>query len=226
MKPGHKAQRCYSMQSIYHNGPLMPELDIRTLLIVTALISMGSAVALIYLWRSQTHPNGSGFWAAGMSCIAAASILITERGNIPDFLSLVCANSLYIIGFVLILRGIRVFTGRPPLLFFDFALPPLSAALFYYFNYIDQNLNIRIIVISSGFAMICFAIVQTLLSDKNASWRSAGLATATLFGLFGLSHGFRGAIALLSPFEHPFMSPSTSSSLVFLGGIFILGPRM
>ncbi|WP_296054789.1 diguanylate cyclase [uncultured Amphritea sp.] len=201
----------------------MPDLDIRTLLIVTALISMGSSVALVYLWRSQTQPNGSGFWASGMSCIAAASILITERGNIPDFLSLVCANSLYIIGFVLILRGIRVFTDSPPLLFFDFVLPPIATLLFYYFNYIDQNLNIRIIVISSGFAMICFAIVQTLLSDKNASWRSAGLATATLFGLFGISHAFRGAVAVLSPFEHTFMSPSISSSIVFLGGIFILG---
>lgn len=93
-------------------------LDNRTLLVVTALISIGSAVALIFLWRAQSRRKGEGFWAAGMSCVAAASILISGRGSIPDIFSLVIANSLYVIGFQLILRGIRIFTGRPPLLFF------------------------------------------------------------------------------------------------------------
>jgi diguanylate cyclase (GGDEF)-like protein/PAS domain S-box-containing protein len=198
-------------------------LDTRTLLVVTALISIGSAVALIFLWRAQSRRNGVGFWAAGMSCVAAASILISGRGSIPDFLSLVVANSLYVIGFQLILRGIRIFTGRPPLLFFDLSLFPLAATLFYYFNYVDQNLNIRIAVLSAAFAMTCGAIVLTLLREKNAPWRSAGFAVATIFALFGISHVARGILALLSLAEQPFMHPSFTSSLVFLGGIFIIG---
>lgn len=201
----------------------MLELDNRTLLVVTALVSIGSAVALVSLWRSQSRRNGAGFWASGMSCVAAASVLISGRGNIPDFISLVVANSLYVIGFLLILRGIRVFTSRPPLLFLDLGLPPITVSLFYYFNYVDQNLNIRIVVLSTAFVMICFAIVLTLVRDKNTPWRTAGFAVATIYGLFGVSHGARGVIALLSPFEHSFMYPSISSSLVFLGGIFILG---
>ncbi len=201
----------------------MLELDNRTLLVVTALVSIGSAVALVSLWRSQIRRNGAGFWAAGMSCVAVASVLISGRGTISDFISLVVANSFYVIGFLLILRGIRIFTGRPPLLFFDFALPPIAVTLFYYFNYVDPNLNIRIAVLSAAFFMICFAIVLTLIRDKNAPWRSAGFAVATIYGLFGISHGARGVIALLFPFEHSFMYPSFSSSLVFLGGIFILG---
>ena len=46
---------------------------------------------------------------------------------------------------------------------------------------------------------------------------------ATVFGLFGISHGVRGVVALSTPFEYGLMHPSISSSLVFLGGIFILG---
>lgn len=201
----------------------MFELDNRTLLVVTFLVSIGSAVALAFLWRSQPKKNGSGFWAFGMSCIALASLLISGRGTLSDFLSLVIANSLFVIGFLLILRGIRVFTGAPPLRVLDFGLPPLCALLFYYFNYIDQNLNFRILVLSTAFVIICSAIVFTLNRDKTAAWRGAGLAVATLYGLFGIIHGARGVIALLSPFEYTFMSPSSSSSLVFLGGIFILG---
>jgi diguanylate cyclase (GGDEF)-like protein/PAS domain S-box-containing protein len=201
----------------------MLELDIRTLLVVTALVSIGSAVALISLWRSQSRRNGAGFWATGMSCVAAASVLISGRGSIPDFISLVIANSLYVIGFLLILRGVRVFSDRPPLLFFDFGLPPITTILFYYFNYVEQNINIRIAVISIAFMFTCFAIVVTLLREKDVPWRSAGFSVATVFGLFGLSHGVRGTIALLSPFEPSFMDPSISTSLVFLGGIFLLG---
>ncbi|MDV7105266.1 diguanylate cyclase [Vibrio sp. TH_r3] len=201
----------------------MFELDIRTLLVVTTLVSIGSAVALISLWRSQSQPNGAGFWALGMSCVAVASVLISGRGIIFDFISIVIANSVYVIGFLLILRGIRIFTNRPPLLFLDYSLPVISALFFYYFNYIDQNINIRIAVISTMFVIICFTIVSTLLSDKNAPWRQAGTTVAAVFGLFGLFHGSRGVLALLTPFEYDFMQTSISSSLVFLGSIFILG---
>jgi diguanylate cyclase (GGDEF)-like protein/PAS domain S-box-containing protein len=198
-------------------------LDNRTLLVVTALISIGSAVALTFLWRAQLRRNGVGFWAAGMSCVAAASILISGRETIPDFLSLIMANSLYVIGFQLILRGIRIFTGRPPFLLFDVGLFPISASLFYYFNYIEPNLNIRIAVLSAVFVMICGATVFTLLSERNAPWRTAGFAVATVFALFGIIHGVRGGIALLTPSAQSFMYSSATSSIVFLGGIFIIG---
>jgi diguanylate cyclase (GGDEF)-like protein/PAS domain S-box-containing protein len=200
----------------------MLELDIRTLYVVMALISIGSTVALISLWRSQSRRNGAGFWATGMSCITVANILISGRGSLSDLLSIVIANSLYVVGFLLILRGIRVFSGRPPLLFFDFMLPPIAAALFYYFSYVEQNITIRIAVASITYMITCFAIAVTLLRDKNAPWRTAGFTVVTVFGLFGIFHGIRGVIALLSPFEYDLMHTNVSSSLAALGGIFIL----
>ncbi|WP_241823318.1 GGDEF domain-containing protein [Enterovibrio norvegicus] len=206
----------------YKTGKKMLALDNRTLLTVTALISIGSAVALFSLWRSQSKPNGSAFWALGMSSVALASILISFRDAIPDLFSLVVANSLYILGFQLILRGIRIFVGRQPLVILDYALVPISAALLCYFNYIDQNLNIRIAVVSLAFMIICTNVVITFLQEKNAPWRSAGFAVASMFGLFGLIHGIRGAIMLASPLEHYFMANNITASLVFLGGIFII----
>ncbi|MCG6202835.1 diguanylate cyclase domain-containing protein [Psychromonas antarctica] len=201
----------------------MPDLDIRTLVIVTALISLGSGIALIDLWRSQSRQKGVGFWATGMCCVAAGSILMAGRGNISDLLSLVVANSFYVVGFLLFLRGMRVFVGRPPFTFIDFGLPPIAAVLFYYFHYISPNINIRIVILSIVFVVTCFAIVVTLLREKNVLWQSAGFSVATTFGLFGLLYGARGVIALLSPFDNSMMAPSFSSSIVFLGGIFILG---
>ncbi len=173
--------------------------------------------------RSQSRCNGAGYWAAGMLCIAIASLLISLRGNIDSFVTVVVANSLYVIGFSLILRGIRVFADCSPLVFFDFILPFTSTALFYYFNHVEQNINIRIVVISSAFMCTCAAIVFTLLRDKNAPWRSAAFSVATVFGLFGILHGVRGGLALISPFGPLLSDSTTSTSLVFLGGIFCLG---
>jgi len=179
----------------------MLDLDIRTLLVVTTLASIGSAVALFFLWLSQTRRNGAGFWAIGMSCVLLASILISGQEIFTDFLSFVVANSFYVLGFVFILRGIRIFSDRPPLVFFDFVVPPIAVILFYYFYFIEQNINIRIAILSIAFITTCLATVITLLSNNKAPWRSAGFSVAAVFGLFGLFHGTRGVIALISP-EH------------------------
>ncbi|WP_407333621.1 diguanylate cyclase domain-containing protein [Enterovibrio sp. 27052020O] len=200
----------------------MLALDNRTLLIVTALISIGSAVALISLWRSQSTRNGIGFWAVGMSCVALGSILISTRGSLPDFLSLVVANSLYVIGFQLIFRGIRIFVGRPPVLILDYGLLPVAAVLFYYFNYIDPNLDIRITTLSVAFFLSCGGVVVTFMGEKKAPWRSAGFAVATVFGLFAILHGTRGLLSLFLPTGQYFMDPNLTSSFVFLAGIFII----
>ena len=200
----------------------MFELDLRTLLAVIAMVSVGSSAALIVLWRSQSRLNGAGFWAAGMCFLSIASVLITGRGYIPELFSLVLANVLYVIGFSQILRGIRVFAGRPPLLFFDFCLPPITIVLYAYFLYIDNNINIRIIVLSTALMSTCCAIVLTVLSKKKVAWHSAGVLVAVVFGLFGLLHGLRGVTAVISPFDPSLIHSSQFTSLVFLGSIFIL----
>jgi diguanylate cyclase (GGDEF)-like protein/PAS domain S-box-containing protein len=200
----------------------MFELDVRTLLAVTAMVSIGCSASLIVLWRSQSRRNGAGFWASGMCCLAMASLLITGRGYIPELFSVVFANVFYVIGFTQILRGIRIFAGRPPLLFFDYCLPPIAMLLFFYFFFIDNNINIRIVVLSAAFTTTCIAIAYTVLSKKKVTWDSAGVLIAVVFGLFGLLHGFRGVVAIFSPFAPSLIHSSPSNSLVFLGSIFIL----
>ncbi len=201
----------------------MFDLDSRTLLFVTALISLGSAIALIALWRAQTKPNGAGYWAAGMSTIALAGILISNRGIIPDLFSLVIANTLFVLGFLLISRGLRIFTDQPVLTYLDVGLPTISIIGFSYFHYHQPDLNIRVIIISTAFAITCATATMTMLNNKQAPWRSAGIAVAIVFAAFGIAHAIRVLVALFHSFEHTFMHPSVTSSYVFLVGIFVLG---
>ncbi|MBD1573390.1 diguanylate cyclase [Vibrio sp. S17_S38] len=198
-------------------------LDNRTLLIVIVLISIGSAIALTFLWRVQNQRNGVGFWSAGMSLIALASLLISGRGYIPDFISIIIANLCYILGFLIISRGILVFIGRKPILFFDVSLLAVATSLFYYFHYIEHNQNIRIVVFSAIILIICIAIVMSLLTINNQEQRSSGHGVATVFALFGLFNFMRGIMAFLFPSEQSVIENSLSTTLLYLSAIFLIG---
>ncbi|OEF28115.1 sensor domain-containing diguanylate cyclase [Vibrio rumoiensis] len=198
-------------------------LDNRTLLVVIGIIATGAAITLAFLWRSQTQRNGVGYWAAGMSSIALASILVSLRDLVPDFVSLMVANLLYVVGFLFILRGIRVFSERPPLLFLDFSLIPIAGYLFYYFKYIEESQSIRIVVFSAVVVVVCTSIVVALLTDKNKAKRSAGLSVATIFGLFAFLNFMRGFMALMLPSQESVIQDSLTTTLLYLSGIFFVG---
>ncbi|WP_354623303.1 diguanylate cyclase [Psychromonas sp. MME2] len=198
-------------------------LDTRTLLVVTAIISIGSTIALFSLWRTQPRHNGAGFWASGMTLITFASFLLSGRGSIPDFISIIIANTVMIIGFSQILRGICIFIKRPTLLFFDFILPAIVALTFYYFTYFENDLTIRITLFSIALVMICSAIVITLIHNNYTAWRHAGTPVAIIFGFFALAYAIRATVALLTPYDNTFMSTSTSTTLVFIAGILTIG---
>lgn len=198
-------------------------LDNRTLLIVIVLISIGSAIALTFLWRVQNQRNGVGFWASGMSLIALASLFVAGRDYIPDFISIIIANLCNVIGFLIILRGILVFIGRKPMIFFDASLLVVATSLFYYFHYIEHNQNIRIVVFSAMILTICIAIVLSLLTVNNQEQRSAGHGVATVFALFGLFNFMRGIMAFFFPSEQSVIENSLSTTLLYLSAIFLIG---
>ncbi|PKF63792.1 sensor domain-containing diguanylate cyclase [Psychromonas sp. psych-6C06] len=198
-------------------------LDTRTLLLVTSLISIGSAIALVAVWRAQTRQNGAGFWAIGMSFVAIASLFISARGTLSDIITLVLANTLYVLGFILIARGVRIFCGHKPLIRLDIFLPLASMVGFYYYNYIEQDLNARVVIISFAFVIVSTNVIYALLRDKTAPWRNAGFATGLVFVVFGLAHAIRGGNALFYANQQPFMDPSLASTLVFLSSIFVIG---
>lgn len=198
-------------------------LDNRTLLIVIVLISIGSAIALTFLWRVQNQRNGVGFWASGMSLIALASLFVAGRDYIPDFMSITIANLCNVIGFLSILRGILVFIGRKPMIFFDVSLLIIATSFFYYFHYIEHNQNIRIVVFSALILTICIAVVMSLLTINNQEQRSSGHGVATVFSLFGLFNFMRGIMALFFPSEQSVIENSLSTTLLYLSTIFLIG---
>ena len=119
----------------------MTLLDNRTLLVAVGLITIGAAIVLTILWWIRPKSTGVGHWALGILLIGVGCMSSVLRGHIDMFFSVVVVNTIIVLGMQLIFHGLRIFTERKSFIFYDVVVTCLTAALFYYFFYIDPKLN-------------------------------------------------------------------------------------
>lgn len=88
-------------------------LDIRTILMTMFAVTFLCTVLLAFLWRqSRDRFCGIGFLVADFACQSAGLLLISLRSFIHDWISIVFANTLVIVGTVLGLVGFQRFSQK------------------------------------------------------------------------------------------------------------------
>ena len=89
-------------------------LDPRSMIALAGFMSAVMAVVLLFMRRHYPPSiRGVGAWAAAPLLWLASTILFSARGLIPDWLSLVLANQLLVLGTVTYYMGTRSFMGQP-----------------------------------------------------------------------------------------------------------------
>ena len=79
-------------------------LDVRTLVFGNLIMEAVCMLVILLLWhQSRKRFAGTGFWVFDFAFQTAAVFLITMRGSIPDWMSIVLANTLLIAGFILVI---------------------------------------------------------------------------------------------------------------------------
>lgn len=204
-------------------GPTMLILDTRTLIVAIGLIAISSAITLAFLWKEHIQRSGVGYWSFGMAMIGFSSLLTALYGIVYHGISIVFANFLLVLGFQLIFRGLRSFTGRLPIKWFDYGLVILSAGVFFYFSYIYDNQLIRTCALSVFIIAICVATIITIVTDKNKIQKRAGIAVAIVFGLFAFLHFMRAVFALLFPDNYSVVENNLSTTLLYTSVLFFIG---
>ena len=125
------------------------ELDIRTLSFVTVLFAFGLGAGLISFALVQRAFNGLIRVGVGFTCLGLGFMLIGLRDHIPAILSVVTANTLLLICFVLTNRGIRVLLDvRQTDLIACLALLITNIVVFVYYTYFEADIPRRIFWIS------------------------------------------------------------------------------
>jgi len=174
-------------------------IDLRTALLLSAVVSAGMSAILLAAHRAFPKSiGGLRRWGIGALGFGLAGLLFSARGLIAPFFSIVLANMLMLISYVLwwqgtrALFGLREIDGRPILL----ALAGVMACLMYW-TYIEPSFTARTALITA--LASSFYAAQMLLVGRRGRRRAAAVFFIVLMGLGLLSTLARVLGALLNP---------------------------
>lgn len=194
---------------------LQTHLDTRTLAVVAIGVTLVPAVVGALVW--QTRRAFQGRWALGNLLAALAILLLSLRDQVPDWISIVTANTFVLGAAVAYLQGIRRFRGLPLLWWPECLLGGVAVAAIVWFRYVTNNINLRILAIGLALGAIGIACGVTLLKQMPRGRRAGLIVTGAAFTLGGIVNLARGAyIFVFAPVSSLF-DPSSANALLFLG---------
>lgn len=173
-------------------------LTFTSILATTGLLSLAMLMVLGSLLRSGTR--GVREWFIANLAMVFSIALLTPRGLIPDFLSIVVANALIGVAGAYYYAGCALFLNRPPYWRWTFAAALLQTLAIAWWRYGDDDIPMRVAA-STGFsAVICVAAAVLLLRHRPAGRRPYNFwFAATLALIFAVCQTIRGAWFFIVP---------------------------
>ena len=160
-------------------------LDIRTLIMLAAVVALLNGASLRYVLREYPADLSPSIrlWTLGVLAQATAWILFGLRDQVPDWLSIVGANSLLSLAFAQQVHAVRLFGGLPLGRVAVYA--PAVAVLLdeIVFTYAVPSMRLRLLTATPLF---CLQMIQgglSLVSSAAVSRRSGRLTAAAFFAL-------------------------------------------
>ena len=126
----------------------MSGLDLRTLIVLTTIGSVVLALGIAYIRLVVRQDDSVGWWSRGVSAVACGNLLLAARGLVPDLLSVVLANSLFIWGWAHVHLGLRHFFGLPVRRRLDWVLGGITAVAFALLTFGVPSVMGRVVVFS------------------------------------------------------------------------------
>ena len=149
-------------------------LDIRSLSFISSIISLVLSVCMVYVSLTRKTYYGFSQWTIASILYSFGMVLMSLRGILPDFISIIVANTFLMAGFVFIAYGLEIFTDRTRRIWLFASLSIITILLCLLFTYYSPNVNARIIAVSMIIALIygysgslVHIHVPRLIDDRN-----------------------------------------------------------
>ena len=153
-------------------------LDIRTLVIVSAIMPLGTGVLMaMYFFHRKVYP-GFGHWVLSNFIFSLGFFLLSLRNNVPDFIAIILSNSIMVYSEILVFQGIQRFFGKRAFDLFNYLTLIIYILVQSYFTYIVPNINARVIwiglvlsilILRSGVALLHSTIPRLTKTSRQAA---------------------------------------------------------
>ena len=192
-------------------------LDIRTISFFSSILMISFSAIMFYIIKKhQTYPGFRLFKLAALFN-GTGILLISLRGYITVFLSVIVSNSLLVLALSMILWSMRLFCGNSRKKKEEIFLTTLFTLLFFYFTYFRENITIRIIIQSLFLFYISLKLTLLSLHDINKKLEIVYIPFFASSLLLSLFHLYRVLFYLLGiRTETSFMSSAQINSIVII----------
>ena len=191
-------------------------LDIRTISFFVGALSAVQALGLFVFSKMVGSQPGVKQYAWGNAGFALSFLLLLLRGVVPDFLSIVVANTAISLSSYIIFWGVCAYTNRAsdrrPFLL----IPGLIFLFFLYFTYVDNDITIRTILISGSSAFFSFLCSYILFTFNERQLKLSSRFTATVLLFYGLFLVVRSILAAMQPLPEEIFINTDLQILSFL----------
>lgn len=158
-------------------------LDMRTTMLMYAIVNIVCVLIMAVVWyQNRKHFAGLSFWLADFILQAVGASLIVLRGAVPDYVSMVVANTMILAGIIVIYIGLERFVGKVSTQVHNYALLAVFVAFASYFTLAQSSLELRSAAISLMTAIFtfqcCWLLLYRLRPDTNPSTRFVGAVFA------------------------------------------------
>jgi diguanylate cyclase (GGDEF)-like protein len=198
-------------------------LDIRTLTFIIILFSFIYCVGLQLFQFSQQPIKGLSIFSISILVIGTGPLMLSLRGDAPDWLSIIGANMVIALGFHMALYSLCLFRG------YSLKSTNLSSLLmlgvllsFVYFTYYVPSIKSRIIIISLYVAIVTLSTALAVLKGQRNDLTLATRMMALSFAVYGGFMVVRVIAVFFSAELNDFMTANLIHQLTFLFSIVLI----
>ncbi len=186
-------------------------LDVRTLFAVWSIVCAVLTFNLSMYWFYNRAEKSAGWWALAMLATACGSFLFVFRGLLPSFISIVLANTLFILGWSLFSTGLRRFFYLKKGIAWEIAPVLVLFSTFLYYTYVLPDLINRILIISILLCIASFRCFYLLLERTETGLKMSSISagySSLIISIFFLTRIVLTLIGIGTPQTQYFLSPN------------------
>jgi len=198
------------------------ELEIRTMVLILGLTHLMQVIVFYHQYLVNKRYQGVGWWLLWSAAEVIGFSFILFR-NTTAFLPLVIIiqNSMIIAGTVFLYVGVKRFFNKNVNLQIILSIVSVFFIGLLYFLFIDNDIQIRSVIINGTIAVLAFMTAYSLFVDKTPSIATSAIFNGLIFVLHGALFTYRTITIFRGAPVESLLTPTFFNYMLFLDALVV-----